>query len=113
MAGRGERDWVRGAQAGSVSDLEALFRAHLGGAFLNGGTGDDVLDARDPRTLCALGSKKPPFCGNFVNGSYGDDRIVARDGNVDHIRCGPGVDAATVDAQDRVEAGCERVRARP
>jgi RNA polymerase sigma-70 factor (ECF subfamily) len=27
-AGRDERAWVRGAQAGSVSDLEALFRAH-------------------------------------------------------------------------------------
>ena len=27
--GRGERAWVRGAQAGSVSDLEALFRAAL------------------------------------------------------------------------------------
>jgi RNA polymerase sigma-70 factor, ECF subfamily len=26
--GRGERAWVRGAQAGSVSDLESLFRAH-------------------------------------------------------------------------------------
>jgi RNA polymerase sigma-70 factor (ECF subfamily) len=25
---RGERAWVRGAQAGSASDLEALFRAH-------------------------------------------------------------------------------------
>jgi RNA polymerase sigma-70 factor, ECF subfamily len=27
-SGREERAWVRGAQAGSVSDLEALFRAH-------------------------------------------------------------------------------------
>ena len=27
-AGRDERAWVRGAQAGSVDDLEALFRAH-------------------------------------------------------------------------------------
>jgi RNA polymerase sigma-70 factor, ECF subfamily len=27
-SGRDERAWVRGAQAGSVSDLEALFRAH-------------------------------------------------------------------------------------
>ena len=26
--GRDERGWVRGAQAGSVSDLEALFRSH-------------------------------------------------------------------------------------
>ena len=33
VAGRGERDWVRGAQAGSVSDLEALFRAHWGREF--------------------------------------------------------------------------------
>ena len=27
-SGRDERAWVRGAQAGSTSDLEALFRAH-------------------------------------------------------------------------------------
>jgi RNA polymerase sigma-70 factor (ECF subfamily) len=27
-SGRDERAWVRGAQAGSVSDLEALFKAH-------------------------------------------------------------------------------------
>ena len=26
--GRQERSWIRGAQAGSVSDLEALFREH-------------------------------------------------------------------------------------
>jgi RNA polymerase sigma-70 factor (ECF subfamily) len=33
MAGSGERAWVRGAQAGSASDLEALFRAHWPRAF--------------------------------------------------------------------------------
>ena len=35
MAGirRGESAWVRGAQAGSVSDLEALFRAHWPRAY--------------------------------------------------------------------------------
>lgn len=32
-AGRDERAWVRGAQAGSASDLEALFRAHWGRAY--------------------------------------------------------------------------------
>jgi RNA polymerase sigma-70 factor (ECF subfamily) len=32
-AGRDERAWVRGAQAGSVSDLEALFRAHWPRAY--------------------------------------------------------------------------------
>jgi RNA polymerase sigma-70 factor (ECF subfamily) len=32
-SGRGERAWVRGAQAGSASDLEALFRAHWPRAF--------------------------------------------------------------------------------
>ena len=31
--GRDERAWVRGAQAGSASDLEALFRAHLPCAY--------------------------------------------------------------------------------
>lgn len=33
MRNRDERAWVRGAQAGSVSDLEALFRAHWPRAF--------------------------------------------------------------------------------
>jgi RNA polymerase sigma-70 factor (ECF subfamily) len=32
-AGRDERAWVRGAQRGSASDLEALFRAHWPRAF--------------------------------------------------------------------------------
>jgi RNA polymerase sigma-70 factor (ECF subfamily) len=32
-AGRDERAWVRGAQAGSASDLEALFRNHWPRAF--------------------------------------------------------------------------------
>src|SRR5688500_2727105 len=32
-SGRDERAWVRGAQAGSVPDLEALFRAHWPRAF--------------------------------------------------------------------------------
>ncbi len=32
-SGRNERAWVRGAQAGSASDLEALFRAHWPRAF--------------------------------------------------------------------------------
>jgi RNA polymerase sigma-70 factor, ECF subfamily len=32
-SGRQERTWVRGAQSGSASDLEALFRAHWPRAF--------------------------------------------------------------------------------
>jgi RNA polymerase sigma-70 factor (ECF subfamily) len=32
-AGRDERAWVRGAQAGSASDLEALFRSHWPSAW--------------------------------------------------------------------------------
>ena len=32
-SGRDERAWVRRAQAGSVSDFEALFRAHWGPAY--------------------------------------------------------------------------------
>jgi len=32
-SGRDERAWVRGAQAGSASDFEALFRAHWSHAF--------------------------------------------------------------------------------
>jgi RNA polymerase sigma-70 factor, ECF subfamily len=32
-SGRDERAWVRRAQAGSASDLEALFRAHWGPAY--------------------------------------------------------------------------------
>ena len=33
LTGRDERAWVRGAQAGSEADLEALFRAHWPRAF--------------------------------------------------------------------------------
>ena len=33
MAGRNERAWLRGAQAGSASDFEALFRAHWPRAY--------------------------------------------------------------------------------
>ena len=33
LPGRDERAWVRGAQAGSASDLEALFRAHWPRAY--------------------------------------------------------------------------------
>jgi RNA polymerase sigma-70 factor (ECF subfamily) len=33
VSGRDERAWVRGARAGSASDLEALFRAHWPGAY--------------------------------------------------------------------------------
>ena len=33
VSGRDERAWVRGAQAGSVSDLEALFRAYWPRAY--------------------------------------------------------------------------------
>jgi RNA polymerase sigma-70 factor (ECF subfamily) len=32
-SGRDERAWIRGAQAGSVSDLEALFKAHWPRAY--------------------------------------------------------------------------------
>ena len=32
-SGRNERAWVRGAQAGSASDLEALFQAHWPRAY--------------------------------------------------------------------------------
>src|SRR5919197_6558200 len=32
-SGRDERAWVRGAQAGSASDVEALFRAHWPAAY--------------------------------------------------------------------------------
>jgi RNA polymerase sigma-70 factor, ECF subfamily len=33
VSARQERDWVRGAQAGSASDVEALFKAHWSSAF--------------------------------------------------------------------------------
>src|SRR6476619_7322553 len=32
-SGRDERAWIRGAQDGSVADLEALFRQHWPGAY--------------------------------------------------------------------------------
>jgi RNA polymerase sigma-70 factor, ECF subfamily len=57
-SGRNERAWVRGAQAGSVSDLEALFRAHwpqaLRAAYLVTHDADAAEDIAQESFLAAI-----------------------------------------------------------
>lgn len=65
---------------------------------LDGGPGDDVVLPGSGFAFVALGP--------------GDDRLLAADGTVGRVDCGPGDDAAIVDADDGVR-GCERVVRRP
>lgn len=57
-SGRDERAWVRGAQAGSVSDLEALFNAHwpraYRAAYLVVGDGTAAEDIAQEAFLAAV-----------------------------------------------------------
>jgi RNA polymerase sigma-70 factor (ECF subfamily) len=57
-SGRDERAWVRGAQAGSVSDLEALFEAHwpraYRAAYLVVGDGTAAEDIAQEAFLAAV-----------------------------------------------------------
>ena len=69
-AGRDERAWVRGAQAGSASDLEALFRSHwpqaYRAAFLvvhDRGTAEDIAQEAFLAAVRALDTfdRRRPF----------------------------------------------------
>ena len=64
---------------------------------LYGGNGDDLLDGGG-------GTDR-------LNGGAGSDRIRAGGGTRDIVRCGRGLDRASVDRLDRV-LGCERVEGR-
>ena len=69
-AGRDERAWVRGAQAGSTSDLEALFRHHWPGAYRaaylvvhDGAAAEDIAQEAFVSAIRALDSfdRRRPF----------------------------------------------------
>jgi RNA polymerase sigma-70 factor (ECF subfamily) len=69
-AGRDERAWVRGAQAGSASDLEALVRHHWPGAYRaaylvvhDGAAAEDIAQEAFVSAIRALDSfdRRRPF----------------------------------------------------
>ena len=69
-AGRDERAWVRGAQAGSASDLEALFRQFWPGAYRaaylvvhNGAAAEDIAQEAFLSAIRALDTfdRRRPF----------------------------------------------------
>jgi Ca2+-binding RTX toxin-like protein len=101
-----------------TGDADAnLLNGLSGSDTLRGGGGDDRLEGL--RVPCAysnvttvIGDAADDLDGgpgaDTINASLGDDVIEARDGATDTINCGPGTDAAAVDAQD-VLTDCEGV----
>ena len=66
-AGREERAWVRAAQAGSASDLEALFRHHWPGAYRaaylvvhDAAAAEDIAQEAFLSAIRALDTLRPP-----------------------------------------------------
>ena len=81
--------------------LLALIRS--GDDQLNGGPGKDLLVGGGGNDVFRPGPDR-----DVVKGGAGDDRIRARDKTRDSVRCGPGRDAVTADASDRLR-NCEIV----
>lgn len=79
---------------------------------LSGGTGDDRLDGGPGNDRLSGGAGSDVLTGGAgrdrLAGGPGTDFVVAADGRRDLVDCGGGLDAAAVDARDRVR-GCERV----
>ena len=76
-----------------------------GGDDLLGGEGNDCLEGgAGPDRLWGEGGE------DLAVGGDGDDVIRLRDGVKDEARCGAGDDLAIVDAEDKVDRSCERVR---
>jgi hypothetical protein len=67
----------------------------LGGDYIDGGPGNDVLRAGGIETK--------------LSGGGGDDVIVSRSDDRDDVRCGPGRDRVRADKRDKVAKDCERV----
>ena len=88
LLGAEKRDKLRG---GGDDDTASAF---LGRDRVNGGGGNDTLDGGDGRDRITAGP--------------GRDVVDARDGKRDRVRCGKGLDSATVDKKDRVRS-CENV----
>ena len=92
-------DALRGTEA---SDLLTGLE---GGDDLLGGEGNDCLEGgAGPDRLRGEGGE------DLAVGGDGDDVIRLRDGVKDEARCGSGDDLAIVDAEDKVDRSCERVR---
>jgi hypothetical protein len=81
----------------------------LVGGALDGGpiSGPEQLDAGPGNDVVLPG----PGMSSVALGA-GDDRVLAADGTAGRVACGPGDDAAVVDAADGVR-GCEHVVRRP
>jgi len=84
--------------------------SHVPGAVLIGGPGNARIDARDRRRRLGQPRVGPKGDEGFVLAGDGDDRIHSRDGKTDYVQCGTGIDDALVDAVDRTDGFCERLR---
>ena len=71
-----------------------------------GGPGEDLIE-----NVTDVGGLPPDDAGDLIVAGSGPDRVLTRgNGRADTIRCGSGVDSATVDTVDR-RRNCERVSA--
>ncbi len=75
-----------------------------GNDVLAGGRGNDTLNGGDGNDTLIPGPG-----ADVIIGGAGNDTVNARDKVIETIRCGAGVDTATVDRKD-VTIGCEVVR---
>ncbi|MGB3635513.1 MAG: hypothetical protein WA982_15835 [Rubrobacteraceae bacterium] len=90
LHGSGEGEWISGAD---------------GNDRLHGLSGDDGLSGGPGKDELYGG---PGY--DVLLGGGGDDFVEARDGKEDYVDCGKGSkDVASVDVEDHVSAGCERV----
>lgn len=86
---------------GSAGDDTLLGRN--GVDHLDGGAGQDWLEGDDGDDVLNGGPDVDQFFGDWPVGSAtGADQIDARDGNAELVHCGPGSDAARLDATDVV-----------
>jgi Ca2+-binding RTX toxin-like protein len=75
-----------------------------GSDVVDGGPGSDVLSGGDGRDKLTGGPGR-----DRISAGGWRDMVNARDGRVDTVKCGWGLDIATVDPGDRVNGDCEGV----
>ncbi len=93
ISGKGGRDKIKGG------DGDDCLRGGSGKDRLDGGDGDDEL--------------RPGRGKDIAKGGKGDDTISAGRGGRDRVNCGPGNDAAVINARkDRAAKNCENVTKR-
>lgn len=117
-----------GTAADALSGLAGndCMRGLDGDDQLDGGRGNDELDGGSGRDRLLGGRGADEILGgsggDVVIGGPGrdkidsgseDDIVRARDGENDAISCGSGEDTVEADANDTVDASCERVTRRP